>query len=167
MCILHRGRTLQTGAPFEVMTRPADALVARLVDLKNVYEAHVVATPSGPRLAWNGNALEATIPPAFAPGDLVHWAIPVSGVVLHRHDRPSRGEHENPIGGTVAECVELGEDTTVMLALEGSQASLWLRIPTHVARRNHVRVGSAQRVSLLAQAIHVMPWQAAGRDTPA
>jgi molybdate transport system ATP-binding protein len=166
MCILHRGRTLQTGAPFEVMTRPADALVARLVDLKNVYEARVGATGSGPCLAWNGITLEASIPPGFSPGDRVQWAIPVSGVVLHRHDRPSRGEHENPVGGTVAECIELGEDTTVVLALDGSKALLWLRIPTHVARRNQVRTGSAQRVSLLAHAIHVMPWQVPARDTP-
>ena len=38
MCILHRGRTLQIGTPHEVMTKPADALVARLVDLRNVFE---------------------------------------------------------------------------------------------------------------------------------
>ena len=51
MCMLHRGRTLQTGTPFEVMTRPADALVARLVDLRNVFEARVAARGDGPRPA--------------------------------------------------------------------------------------------------------------------
>ena len=104
------------------------------------------------------------MPKAFADGARVHWAVPVSGVVLHRHDRPSRGEHENPVGGTVTECIELGEDTTVALAVDGNKALLWLRIPTHVAHRNQVRTGSAQRVSLLAHAIHVMPWQEPERD---
>ncbi len=164
MTLLHHGRTLQTGTPFEVMTRPADALVARLVDLKNVFEARVGSVGAAGRLLWNGIELEAVVAPAFAPGERVHWALPVSGVVLHRHDRPSRGEHENPVGGTVAECLELGDDTTVALALEGARTLLWLRIPTHVARRNAVRPGSAQRVSLLAQEIHVMPWREAERD---
>ena len=164
MTLLHRGRTLQTGAPYEVMTRPADALVARLVDLKNVFEARVDAIGPAGRLLWNGIALEASVPSAFAIGDRVHWALPVSGVVLHRHDRPSRGEHENPVPGTVAECLELGDDTTVALAVDPARTFLWLRIPTHVARRNAVRPGSAQRVSLLAQEIHVMPWREPERD---
>ena len=46
----------------------------------------------------------------------------------------------------------------------GAGAPLWLRIPTHVARRNDVRTGTRQRVSLLASAIHVMRWQEPERD---
>ena len=66
--------------------------------------------------------------------------------------------------GTVAECTELGEDTTVALAVPGAGSPLWLRIPTHVARRNDVRTGTRQRVSLLASAIHVMRWLEPERD---
>jgi len=164
MCMLHRGRTLQTGTPFDVMTRPADALVARLVDLRNVFEAHVAAVGTGRGLLWNGIGLEADVAATFATGERVQFAVPVSGVVLHRHDRPSRGERENPVDGTVAECTELGEDTTVALAVPGTGAPLWLRIPSHVARRNDVRTGTRQRVSLLASAIHVMRWLEPERD---
>ena len=54
MSILHRGRTLQTGTPLELMTRPVDALVARLVDMRNVFEARVIARAEGNRgLAWS------------------------------------------------------------------------------------------------------------------
>lgn len=164
MCMLHRGRTLQTGTPFEVMTRPVDALVARLVDLRNVFEARVDATGTRRGLRWNGLVLEADVPGTFAAGERVQFAVPVSGVVLHRHDRPSRGERENPVDGTVAECTELGEDTTVALAVDGAGALLWLRIPTHVAHRNEVRMGTRHHVSLLAPAIHVMRWQEPERD---
>ena len=41
--------------------------------------------------------LEAPLDERFAVGEECDWMIPASGIVLHRHDRPSRGEHENPV----------------------------------------------------------------------
>ncbi|MCC7328320.1 MAG: ABC transporter ATP-binding protein [Burkholderiales bacterium] len=168
MSILHRGRTLQTGTPRDVMTRPADPLVARLVDMKNVFEARVATDGNGARgLVWNGVKLEAAVPASFELGAPVCFGVPMSGVLLHRRDRPSRGERENPVEGTVAECVTLGEDTTFALRVAGSCELLWLRVPSHVARRNGVMEGIAARASLFADAIHVMPWQDLSRETPA
>jgi molybdate transport system ATP-binding protein len=167
MTILHRGRTLQTGTPREVMTRPADPLVARLVDMRNVFEARVATTAAGTTgVAWNGTLLEVAGAPAFAEGARICWGIPVSGVLLHRRDRPSRGEHENPVDGTVAECLEIGEDMHLGMRIDGAPALLWLKVPTHVAMRNRVAVGEAIRVSLLAGAIHLMPWRDLTRDLP-
>ena len=159
MCILHHGRTLQIGSPHEVMTRPADALVARLVDLRNIFEG-VVRERRAAQTAlvdWNGIELEVTHPAAFAPGDRVAWTIPVSGVVLHRRDRPSRGEHENPVVGRVEECLTLGDDTSIGIRLDANAALLTLRVPTHVARRNAIEVGVRAGASLLADTIHLMP----------
>ncbi len=42
MSILHHGSTLQADTPLAVTTRPASPLVARLVGLKNIFEAEVV-----------------------------------------------------------------------------------------------------------------------------
>ena len=93
-----------------------------------------------------------------AVGARVDWTVPVSGVVLHRRDRPSRGEHENPVSGTVDECVTLGDDTTIGLRIPAAgDALLTLRVPTHVARRNGISLGVSAGASLLADAIHVMP----------
>ncbi len=165
MTILHRGRTLQTGTPRQVMTRPVDPLVARLVDLKNVFEGRIDTTVAGTMgLVWNGAVLEVAGPTTFAEGTRVCWGIPVSGVLLHRRDRPSRGEHENPIDGTVAECLEIGEDMHMGMRVDGAPALLWLKVPTHVAQRNRVAVGEAIRVSLLADAIHLMAWRDLARD---
>jgi molybdate transport system ATP-binding protein len=159
MCILHRGRTLQIGTPQEVMTRPVDALVARLVDLRNVFDATVRAHEPGKTLIdWRGVLLEVPASSGFEVGVRVDWTIPVSGIVLHRRDRPSRGEHENPVFGTVDECVTLGDDTTIGLRIpDAGNALLTLRVPTHVARRNGIAQGVAAGASLLADAIHLMP----------
>jgi molybdate transport system ATP-binding protein len=163
MCILHRGRTLQIGTPRDVMTKPADALVARLVDLRNVFEGIVRAgdAPSGRHiLDWDGVALELADARSFAPGTRVGWTIPMSGVVLHRRDRPSRGEHENPVSGVVEECVQLGDDTTIGIRVAAARgALLTLRVPAHVAKRNGIAVGVEAGASLLAEAIHLMPWR--------
>jgi molybdate transport system ATP-binding protein len=163
MCILHRGRTLQTGAPRDVMARPDNALVARLVDLRNVFDAVVRDhDPAAQRtlLDWNGIVVETAHAPRFAPASRIRWTIPVGGIVLHRRDRPSRGEHENPVSGVVNDCIELGDDTTIGVRVSGGPAALLtLRVPTHVARRNGVAVGAPIGVSLLANAIHLLPWQ--------
>jgi molybdate transport system ATP-binding protein len=164
MCILHHGRTLQIGSPREVMTRPADALVARLVDLRNIFEG-IVRERRAPQAAlvdWNGIVLEVAHAAAYAAGERVAWTIPVSGVVLHRRDRPSRGEHENPVAGRVEECLTLGDDTSIGLRLDVNAALLTLRVPTHVARRNGIEIGVRAGASLLADAIHLMPMGPAG-----
>jgi len=169
MCILHRGRTLQIGAPHDVMTRPVDALVARLVDLRNVFEGVVLAHDEGARLTrieWEGLTLEAAHAARFSPGERIAWTIPVSGIVLHRRDRPSRGEHENPVFGVVHEALALGDDTTIGIRVDGVRDALvTLRVPTHVARRNGVVTGVRAGVSLLADAIHLMPWKKPGSET--
>jgi molybdate transport system ATP-binding protein len=165
MCILHRGRTLQVGPPHEVLTRPVDALVARLVDLPNVFEGSVRAydaASSRTLLDWHQNTLEVAQAARFQPGSRVAWTIPVSGIVLHRRDRPSRGEHENPVFGIVQACLALGDDTTIGLRVEGARDTLLtLRVPTHVARRNGIDIGVRAGASLLADAIHLMPWKSA------
>jgi molybdate transport system ATP-binding protein len=112
-------------------------------------------------LDWRSVILEVTPPVPFAIGARVDWTVPVSGVVLHRRDRPSRGEHENPVVGTVDECVTLGDDTAIGLRIPAAgDALLTLRVPTHVARRNGIVLGVSAGASLLADAIHVMPAEA-------
>jgi len=156
---------LQTGAPLEVMTRPADVEVARIVDMKNVFEGRIVPGDNGrARLAWAGRSLEVASTAGYGCRARVCWGIPLSGVLLHRRDRPSRGERENPVEGLVAECVPLGEDTTLTMRVDGAAMALWVRVPTHVAERNGVRAGERIGVSLLAEMIHLMPWRDLTRD---
>jgi molybdate transport system ATP-binding protein len=83
--------------------------------------------------------------------------VPTGGILLHRRDRPSRGEHENPISGVVRDFVLLGENANVAMAVDGMPGQvLFLTIPLHVAQRNAIEVGTAIRVSLLADSIHLM-----------
>ena len=95
LCLLHHGRTLQSGTPQEVMTRPASVEAARLVDVRNIFTGRIAGHDSARRvtiLEWNRYRLETPYQPRIAAGTSVAWAIPTANVLLHRRDRPSRGE---------------------------------------------------------------------------
>jgi molybdate transport system ATP-binding protein len=169
LSLLHHGRTLQDGAPLEVMQKPATIEAARLVGQRNLFHATVLehqAPPGFTLLRWDGRVLEAERNPVYPVGAAVSWMIPSSHLVLHRRDRPSRGEHENPVAGVITECLALGETTSCALAVAGRpDVSLAFSVPSHVAARNRVAVGELATVSLLASGIHLMPPDDAPRTT--
>jgi molybdate transport system ATP-binding protein len=161
MCVLAQGKTLQAGPPFEVLSKPQSVQVAHLVGLKNVFRAGVIEhVPSRgvTLIEWRGHRLEARLQPEYAPGRQVAWAIPQGHLVLHRRDRPSRGERENPVSGVVSEFVRLGENAAVTIRVGDShRPPLFMSIPLHVAERNGVGPGAEVTVSLLSEGIHLMP----------
>ncbi len=161
MCVLSQGITLQAGPPFEVLTRPRSVQVARLVGLKNVFRAGVIAhfpDRDVTLIEWRGHRLEARLQPEYPPGSQVTWAIPQGQLVLHRRDRPSRGERENPVSGVVTEFVRLGENAAVTIRVgEPTRPPLFMSISLHVAERNGIGLGANVTVSLLREGIHLMP----------
>jgi molybdate transport system ATP-binding protein len=161
LCILHHGRTLQSGPPWQVLSRPDSVEVARLVDLQNVFEAQVhEQVPETPltRISWQGRALEARHHPGLNPGEAVAWVIPTSAVILHRRERPSRGERENPVAGVIETLVAMGDNASITLRVDGPQGPvIALSLPLHVVERNALAVGAEARVSLRRDAIHLIP----------
>ena len=159
MCIIHHGTTLQSGSPEEILNRPASVQVARQIDMRNLFAARVTAHDAASAttwIEWRGLRLEARYRPDFNVGTEVAWLVPNEMVVLHRRDRPSRGDHENPVAGTIAECLALGENTQAVLHTNADGEGITFSVPTHVARRNGLAVGAAATVSLLKEAIHLM-----------
>ena len=157
IAVIHRGETLQTGAPRDILTRPDSPSVARLIDLRNIFHGTVAEGPAGHRrIAWAGHLLEAAVPQDLQPGAAVTWVIPDGYIVLHRRDRPSRGEHENPVAGSVESVIVVGETALVTLHTAREKFPLHFSVPAHAARRNALAKGVPATVSLLAEGIHVM-----------
>lgn len=162
MCVLYQGKTLQIGAPYEVMTRPAGPLVARVLGLKNVFTAEVLqhdAEKATTRLKWGQVMLDARLNANFAKGSQVSWFVPQSHIVLHRHDQPSQQRDlESNVEGVIARCVSLRETTNIRLAVSAvPEAILSFSIPTRIAQSNGLTTGLAITVSLLADGIHLIP----------
>jgi molybdate transport system ATP-binding protein len=162
MVVLHRGTTLQEGPPLDVLARPRDALVARLVDFPNLFHGEVSShdpAAGTTRLRWEGYELEAAHQPAFAAGARICWGIQPAHCVLHRRDRPSRGERENPVRGVVGEYLAFGENAAVTLWVNARpEVELRFSVPTHVGIRNGLAKGVEASVSLLRDALHFMPY---------
>jgi molybdate transport system ATP-binding protein len=161
LVLLHRGRSLQAGPPDEVMARPNDPLVARLIGQANIFDGTVIGhdrEPARTWLDWGGQRLEAQHQPAFAPGSRVAWLVQPSAILLHRRGRPSMGERENPVSGRIEDLVSMGEMTRLRLRPEApAERTINVTLPTHAARRNGLAVGAQITVSLLADGIHLMP----------
>ncbi|MCC7410821.1 MAG: ABC transporter ATP-binding protein [Gammaproteobacteria bacterium] len=170
MCILNHGRTLQEGPPQDVLTRPASAVIARLVDHTNIFPGIVDGHDAAARITWIrwlGYRLETAYRPELRHGEHVEWVVPPHDVILHRVDRPSRGERENPVSGVVRDLIPLGESTTIGLLVDAAEElTLSFQVPTHVARRNGIAAGRAVKVSLLAAGIHLMPAPAGAAHDP-
>ena len=162
MCILHDGVLLQTGTPAEVLARPANALVARLVDLGNLFTGEIIRHDTEKNftyLRWGEIEIECSLQKKHAIGAVVDWVIPPENIILHRRNRPSRGEHENPVSGVIEQSIPLGENTSIIMRIKRQEQKLSFMIPTHVARRNDLSEGAAVTVSLLAHTIHLMAKQ--------
>ena len=161
ICVLHHGKTLDFGLPDRIMTRPVSSLVARLVDLPNIYQGVIErhASEAGPaRMRWNNTTLEIAAGTTAKIGENVSWTIPPTFVVLHRRRRPSKGEKENPVTGRVSEVLTFNEISRITMLIEDmDNCPLVISLDTHAARRNEIKIGETITVSLLAQDIHIMP----------
>ncbi len=164
LTVLHRGRSLQTGRPAEVVARPRSPLVARLLGQTNIFEGRLERTATADRpgiLSFRGHRLELRRTNGIGAGARVAWLAPGSHILLHRRGRPSRGERENPVPGTVGEIVALGETTVVTMWIDGDpECRLNFTVASHAARRNRLALGATLTVSLLADGIHLMPAEA-------
>jgi len=158
-----RGETLQNGPPMDLIRAPDNVSVARLMDLQNIYEAEVIEHDSAKkvtRIRWLDYELEAGLQEKHKSGDRVDWVVPRSYVVLHRRHRPSLGERENPINGSVGEVTVMGENTLVSMWVNRQPDSrLGFVVSNHVAERNSLSVGADVSVSLLREGIHLMALQ--------
>ena len=156
MAVLHRGRTLQTGTPEDVTNRPASAEVARLVGLRNVFAGEVAARDSSGCLiiTWAGLQLETAQRLDLSSGQAISWVIPDGFVILHRRDRPSRGEHENPVPGIIESVLPIGQIAHLTLRPNHDpNLPIHFSVPLHGAPQWR-GAWSCATVSLLAEDPH-------------
>ena len=141
------------------MRQPRSADVARLVGHRNVFSGEVSRVDHEAErtwITWAGHELECQLNSEFAVGETVDWMIPSSEIVLHRRDRPSRGEHENPVFGDIREMIVLADDANFEVSVENETLPISFEVSAHVARRNGLDVGERVGVSLLSSGIHLM-----------
>ncbi len=168
MALLYKGQILQTGTPEYLATHPETATVARLMNQQNLFTARILGHDANTRitrLIWQDRELEANYQPRFPVQQPVCWMIPCSDILLHRRDRPSRGNQENPLYGKIIEYLEIGGLANLRVAIDPNrQIYLHVQVPLHVARRNRLGCDEQIGISLLTRGIHLMPYQSLRPD---
>jgi molybdate transport system ATP-binding protein len=159
LTVLYHGRTLQSGVPFEVVTRPSTVEVAQLVGLKNVFRAGVIGHAPDRNetiIEWRRRRLRARMQPGFPEGSQVTWAISQGQIVLL--DREAGVADGNTLDGTVVQYVRLGNNAAITVSVGGAdRPPLFLSVPLHVARQHGIEVRADVRIALLPEGIHLMP----------
>jgi molybdate transport system ATP-binding protein len=160
IAVLHEGRILQMAAHEVLSKSPVNTTVARLVGVRNIFNSQIASVDSEQNkleLRWGNSLLEMPYRPGFSAGQSVTWCIPSDGIVVHRRNRPSRGEHENPVFGVVNEVFNFGQTTELSVEVNDPDAHpLHCSVPAHVAERNDIGVGADLGVSIKADMIHIL-----------
>lgn len=159
ICIIHHGKCLQIDTPANIMAKPKNTEVAYQTGHFNIFTGMVLKHDEAEAktfIDWDGYTLETSYQQGFQIDEEIDWLIPAENLILHRPDRPSKGEKENPVTGSIDELIELGESSSVTIKVNNSQQVLTMAVPTHVLKRNGLTKGGNVTVSLLAQGIHLM-----------
>ncbi len=162
ICIIHHGKTLQIDTPKNIMSQPLNRNVAFLVGHYNVFSATIEKHDNENRktyIKWFNHMLETPYRPELDAGMEIDWVIPAENLILHRRDRPSKGEKENPVSGDIEEFIPLGETSSVTIKAHGTEQLLTMSVSSHVARRNGLGKGGILSLSLLSKGIHLMARQ--------
>jgi len=163
MALLYKGEILQSGTPEFVAAHPGNATIARLMNQQNLFSAQVLGHDSNnriTRLLWQGRELEAAYQPQFQSKQRVCWMIQSSDILLHRRDRPSKGERENPLQGRIIEYFEINGLANLLVQVDQElKINFVVNVPLHVARRNRLGLDEQIGISLLAEGTHLMPYQ--------
>ena len=168
IALLHKGEILQTGTPEYVSAHPKTATIARLMDQQNIFTAEVLkhdAHIQKTRLRWRGMVLDAIYQPQFKVNEQVCWMIQSANVLLHRRDRPSNGDRENPLQGQIIEYMESSGLANLSVEIDPElKINIIMIVPLHVAKRNRLGLNENIGISLLSEGIHLMPYQALRKE---
>lgn len=156
MSILSHGTTLQTDTPDLLLSAPINAEVARLMGMQNVFVGQVISHASKHSVvAWGDQLLRVRLHSDYAPGKMITWVMPTSGVLL----MPSRPREtdalDNEIAVSIQTMLALGEHFRVTLAVGNNR--LMMNVPRHIAQRYQLEERQSIKVRLRGETVHLMP----------
>jgi molybdate transport system ATP-binding protein len=156
ICVIDRGRTLQTGTPEDVRLRPVSAVVARLMGQTNIFTGEVerrsgVGVPG--RIRWQGRSLDVAETGPFKTSDRVAWLVASDYIDVVEGEGWNQS---NIISGVLADATELGERTVLRLRFDEEEAELRFSLASRDARARGLAAGRTLTVRLLPEGIHLV-----------
>ncbi|MGD9637547.1 MAG: ABC transporter ATP-binding protein [Alphaproteobacteria bacterium] len=158
MSFIHEGNIIQTDTPYNVFTRPANVEMARLLNIKNIFEGEILYhKEDATYIKWHNNVLKAAFYPHFEAQEKIYFAMPSTEIILHRDDIPDVFETpQNTLNGKVLQLINLSESIMVTVAVNDSCDTVSMTVPAHFVKRTKLQKGSSIKISLLSDGIHLM-----------
>lgn len=107
MMVMNEGRIVQTGAPAEVMNRPATEFVAAFVGMENIFDGNVIAAAHG-LLSCDVSGQLIEVSGSGRPGEKMVFCIRPEHVVLASGAPDRQTSARNVFPGTVVRIISLG-----------------------------------------------------------
>lgn len=167
--ILDGGTTLQSGPPERVLRSPRNARVAQLVGIHNHFAGQFYSAPAPSlyvaeaavgrgQLHWGSLVLQVQDKGKIANNTEVTWVM-AGDLVQVLGAQGLVPAHDNLLACRLVEMLPLGEISVCKLAVEGTPEGdhVTLNLSTALLRSLQAGVGSALRLHLPPQALHIMP----------
>jgi molybdate transport system ATP-binding protein len=155
--IIDAGQSLQSGSPAHVMRSPRNARVAQLVGIHNHFSARFFAdVPGQAALQWGELRLRVIDKNKIANDTAVTWVLAGEEVQLHAADA-SIAVAVNRLECRLSEMLPLGEISLCRLAVQGTQDTIQLNLPTAQLSAMRVASGDAVALAVPPESVHIMP----------
>jgi molybdate transport system ATP-binding protein len=161
MVIIDAGQSLQSGTPAHVMRSPRNARVAQLVGIHNHFHANFEKgnAPHAATLVWGSIRLRVADKGKIDDGTAVTWVLAGEAVQLLSADAAPEtpAAQDNRVACTFTEMLPLGEISLCRLAVQGTQDSIQLNLPTAALVQHGFQKGANGMLSIPVDAAHIMP----------
>ena len=155
LVLLDAGRVVQAGPTEDVLTRPANEVAARLLDIPNIFSGELGIVDGRMRLCWGPHRL--SIGKREGRSGPCRFAVLPHNVLLIRPDKPWGSHLENPLDGSICDVLVLGSEAVVWIAPVGLDGErLQMRLPAKALRRYALSIGDTVQLSLRAADLIVL-----------
>lgn len=156
--LLSHGRTLQTGTPESVMAQPVNEAAARLIGLRNIFDAQVLAHDPQQKksvLQLGQYQLKTAFDPRLKIGSHVRCVIADAGIRFRAISRNETSLKDNRIPVTISSYLKLGDQIKLTMQVTGTSTSLQVNIPMRLAQELSLHVHGQTDIVMRAEDIHI------------
>lgn len=160
--LLSQGRTLQSGEPKKVLSRPVSEDAAMLLGLRNTFESVVAEQDAGnavTALSLAGHRIEIAYQPHLRQGDRISWVVADAGIRFRAISRKEMVPQKNRLRVTVVKMLALGDQVRLFLQLADAGPVFKIDVTSRLAEELALAVGIETEVVLRAGDIHVFEQQ--------
>ena len=158
--IFDSGKILQIGHPREVLTKPRNESVARIINMRNVFEGTVIGTNKqigksfvscwGKSIAIDGTS-------SLSPGEIIKWIVPMEKIIFDDGSSLVAESWENSLTGIIGELLVVGSRLHMTFLIDGIRdQELQIEVPLYIAEKYKLGIGLTVRCFILADSIHVL-----------